>query len=101
MVTATTCLFRGRCCDLSKVLWWSGDGPCLLCKRLKYGRPNWPQASSGTVTLALAQLSMSLELLSDADRNALGDRIRPCRTMGRVSLAACLTPPTCPTISRL
>jgi len=54
-------VFRGRRGDLIKVLWWTGDGLCLLCKRLERGRFIWPQASSGSVTLTHAQLSMLLE----------------------------------------
>lgn len=53
--------FRGRRGDLLKVLWWSGDGLCLFCKRLERGRFVWPQATSGTVHLTQAQLSMLLE----------------------------------------
>lgn len=54
-------VFRGRRGDLLKVLWWDGDGWCLLAKRLERGRFVWPQASSGTVSLTRAQLSMLLE----------------------------------------
>jgi transposase len=54
-------VFRGRRGDLVKMLWWTGDGLCLLCKRLERGRFVWPQADSGTVTLTYAQLSMLLE----------------------------------------
>ena len=54
-------VFRGRRGDLVKVLWWAGDGLCLLCKRLERGRFVWPQANEGTVTLTQAQLSMLLE----------------------------------------
>ena len=54
-------VFRSRRGDLVKVLWWTGDGLCLLCKRLKRGRFVWPHASDGTVTLTQAQLSMLLE----------------------------------------
>jgi transposase len=53
--------FRGRRGDLLKVLWWSGDGLCLFVKRLERGRFVWPQATSGTVHLTQAQLSMLLE----------------------------------------
>jgi transposase len=45
----------------SKVLWWDGDGLCLLCKRLERGHFVWPQADSGSVHLTSAQLSMLLE----------------------------------------
>ncbi len=54
-------VFRGRRGDLIKVLWFDGDGLCLLSKRLERGRFVWPQATSGTVLLTRAQLSMLLE----------------------------------------
>jgi transposase len=54
-------VFRGRRGDILKVLWFDGDGLCLLAKRLERGRFIWPQASSGTVSLSRAQLSMLLE----------------------------------------
>jgi transposase len=64
-------VFRGRRGDRVKVLWWSGDGMCLLAKRLEQGRFVWPQAASGAVHLTGAQLSMLLEGL---------DWRRPVRT---------------------
>ena len=45
-------VFRGRRGDIVKVLWFDGDGLCLLAKRLERGRFVWPQASSGTVSLS-------------------------------------------------
>ena len=54
-------VFRGRRGDLLKLLWFDGDGLCLLAKRLERGRFVWPQASSGRVALTPAQLSMLLE----------------------------------------
>jgi transposase len=54
-------VFRGRRGDLIKVLWWDGDGLCLFAKRLERGRFIGPQASSGSVSLTPAQLSMLLE----------------------------------------
>jgi transposase len=54
-------LFRGRRGDLIKMLWFDGDGLCLFAKRLERGRFIWPQATSGTVSLTPAQLSMLLE----------------------------------------
>jgi transposase len=54
-------VFRGRRGDLLKALWWSGDGMCLFSKRLERGRFVWPQATSGSVHLTAAQLSMLLE----------------------------------------
>ena len=53
--------FRGRRGDRVKLLWWDGDGLCLLAKRLERGRFVWPQADSGSVALTPAQLSMLLE----------------------------------------
>ena len=54
-------VFRGKRGDLVKLLWWSGDGLCLFAKRLERGRFVWPQATSGSVHLTQAQLSMLLE----------------------------------------
>jgi len=54
-------VFRGRRGDLVKLLWYDGDGLCLFSKRLERGRFIWPQATSGTVSLSKAQLSMLLE----------------------------------------
>ena len=54
-------VFRGRRGDLVKVLWWSGDGMNLFAKRLERGRFVWPQATSGSVSLSAAQVSMLLE----------------------------------------
>jgi transposase len=54
-------VFRGRRGDIIKVLWWTGDGLCLLAKRLERGHFIWPQATSGSVCLTPAQLSMLLE----------------------------------------
>ncbi len=54
-------LFRGRRGDLVKMLWWDGDGLCLLAKRLERGRFIWPQATDGAIHLSAAQLSMLLE----------------------------------------
>src|SRR5664279_5322164 len=54
-------VFRGRRGDIVKLLWFDGDGLCLLAKRLERGRFIWPQATSGKVSLTRAQLSMLLE----------------------------------------
>jgi hypothetical protein len=40
---------------------FDGDGLCLFQKRLERGRFIWPQATSGTVSLTRAQLSLLLE----------------------------------------
>jgi transposase len=54
-------VFRGRRCDILKVLWFDGQGLLLLSKRLERGRFVWPQATAGSVSLTPAQLSMLLE----------------------------------------
>jgi transposase len=54
-------VFRGRRGDRVKLLWWDGDGLCLFAKRLERGRFVWPNATSGSVHLSQAQLSMLLE----------------------------------------
>lgn len=54
-------VFWGRKGDRIKLLWWDGDGLCLLAKRLEGGRFVWLQASEGAVHLTAAQLSMLLE----------------------------------------
>lgn len=54
-------LFRGRRGNVIKLLWSTGDGLCLLSKRLEHGRFVWPQATSGKVHLTPAQPSMLLE----------------------------------------
>ncbi len=54
-------VFRGKRGDLIKLLWFDGDGLCLFAKKLERGRFIWPQATSGTVSLTRAQLSMLLE----------------------------------------
>ena len=54
-------VFRGRRGDRLKLLWFDGDGLCLLAKRLERGRFVWPQADRGRVTISSAQLAMLLE----------------------------------------
>jgi transposase len=54
-------VFRERRGDIVKGLWFDGDGLCLLAKRLERERFVWPHATTGTVSLSRAQLSMLLE----------------------------------------
>jgi transposase len=53
--------FRGRRGDMLAVLWRTGDGLCLLVKRLERGRFIRLPANSCCVCLTRAQLSMLLE----------------------------------------
>jgi transposase len=54
-------VFRGRRGDLLKVLWYDGQGLCLLAKRLERGRFVWPSPADGKVVISSAQLGMLLE----------------------------------------
>ena len=54
-------IFRGRRGDRVKLLWWDGDGMCLLAKRLERGRFIWPATVGEAVTITAAQLGYLLE----------------------------------------
>lgn len=54
-------IFRGRSGNQIKLLWSTGDGSCLLTKRLERGCFAWPSARDGKVFLTPAQLAMLLE----------------------------------------
>ena len=54
-------VFRGRRGHLIKLLWWDGQGLCLLAKRMERGKFLWPKVESGRVNLTKAQLAMLLE----------------------------------------
>lgn len=54
-------IFRGRSDSQVKLRWSTGDGLCLLTKRLERGRFAWPSARDGKVFLTPAQLAMLLE----------------------------------------
>ncbi|MBC7995275.1 MAG: IS66 family insertion sequence element accessory protein TnpB, partial [Rhizobacter sp.] len=56
-------VFRGRRGDILMVLSFDGLGLMLPAKRLERGRFMWPQATSGSVSLKPAQLSMLLECI--------------------------------------
>ncbi|HFP2713184.1 TPA: IS66 family insertion sequence element accessory protein TnpB, partial [Escherichia coli] len=49
-------IFRGRSGSQVKLLWSTGDGLCLLTKRLERGRFAWPPTRDGKVFLTQAQL---------------------------------------------
>ena len=48
-------IFRGRSGSQVKLLWSTGDGLCLLTKRLERGRFAWPSARDGKVFLLQEQ----------------------------------------------
>ena len=54
-------IFRGRSGSQVKLLWSTGDGLCLLTKRLERGRFAWPSARDGKVFLTPAQPAMLME----------------------------------------
>ena len=43
------------------MLYWDGQGLCLICKRLEKGRFLWLVTKDGVAHLTSAQLSMLLE----------------------------------------
>lgn len=49
-------VFRGRRCDLIKLLWHDGQGMCLFAKRLERGRFIWPATAGEAVTITAAEL---------------------------------------------
>ena len=57
-------IFRGRSGSQVKLLWSTGDGLCLLTKRLERGRFAWPSArdgdAAGRYRLATAQAAADL-----------------------------------------
>ncbi|MFD3192035.1 IS66 family insertion sequence element accessory protein TnpB [Sedimentitalea sp. HM32M-2] len=69
-------VFRGRCGDLIKVMWWDGQGARLFSKRLERGKFVWPATKEGKVSLTPAQLAM---LLEGIDWRALRRTWRPLR----------------------
>lgn len=44
-------MFRSRRGDLIKVIWWDGQGSCLLSKRLGRGHCVWPSPADGRVAV--------------------------------------------------
>jgi transposase len=72
-------VFRGRRGNVVKVLWSTGDGLCLLAKRLERGHFVWPQADNGKVHLSSAQLSCSLKGSIGSSLNPPGRRYRCCK----------------------
>ena len=67
-------VFRGKRGDLLKVLWWDGQGLCLLAKRLDRGRFVWPQATAGSVSLTRPNFPCCWKASTGACRCAPGSR---------------------------
>ena len=53
--------FRGKRGDLIKLLWFDGQGMCLLSKRMDRGKFVWPMTKTDKVSLTSVQLFMLLE----------------------------------------
>jgi transposase len=73
-------VFRGRMGDRVKVLWWDGQGLCLLYKRIEKGSFVWPSAKDGKVSITPAQLSSLLEGMDWRMTRAAPNVRQPTRT---------------------
>ena len=73
-------VFRGKRGDLIKVLWWSGDGMCLLMKRLERGRFVWPRADGGVVCLSQPNCPCCSKASTGGSPYARQSRHRRCKT---------------------
>jgi transposase len=54
-------VFRGKRCDLLKIIWHDGIGMSLYMKRLERARFIWPTVEGGNIPLSAAQLGYMLE----------------------------------------
>lgn len=54
-------VFRSKCADKVKLLFWDQTGLVLVTKRLEDGRFRWPAIQDGVMRLSPAQLSALLE----------------------------------------
>ncbi|RIY08250.1 transposase [Klebsiella quasipneumoniae] len=81
-------IFRGRSGSQVKLLWSTGDGLCLLTKRLERGRFAWPSARDGKVFLTPAQLAMLLRLAVSSRWQSVPDPGAAGNAAGRHRLAA-------------
>jgi transposase len=54
-------VFRGRRCNLIKVLWHDGLGMSLYAKRLERGGFIWPSPADGGVAITASQLGYMLD----------------------------------------
>ncbi len=54
-------VFRAKCTDRIKLIFWDGTGVCLYAKRLEDGEFRWPKLQDGVMRLTAAQLSALLE----------------------------------------
>lgn len=74
-------VFRNRSGERVKVLWYDGQGMCLLYKRIDRSTFVWPRAASGTVSVTPAQLASLLEGMDWRLTRALPEMPRPSRVI--------------------
>ena len=67
-------IFRGRNGSQVKLLWSTGDGLCLLTKRLERGRFAWPSARDGKV---FPHTGTAGDVLKVSTGGSLKDCLRP------------------------
>ncbi len=54
-------VFRGKCGDYMKMLYWDGSGLCLFSKKFEKGKFVWPPIIDDCMTLSPAQLALLTE----------------------------------------
>ena len=70
-------VFRGKCGDVLKILYWDGTGLCLFIKRLEVGVFVWPSTVEDSLQMTAAQLSLLIEGFDWRRTNVAGARYVP------------------------
>ena len=53
-------VFRNRCGDRLKILWWDRDGLAIFYKRLEVGRFTFPKVADGDLHMEMSALDLQL-----------------------------------------
>lgn len=54
-------IFRNKCGDKIKLMYWQRNGLVIICKRLEQGRFKWPKACDETLSLTRQELELLLD----------------------------------------
>lgn len=79
-ISGTVYVFRSKCADRAKLLFWDGSRVVLATKRLEAGQFCWPKIEDGIVRLTAGQLAAWLEGLD-------WKRVHAARTVTAPALA--------------